>query len=284
MDVSHLKYPIYIVSKGRAERSITANDFMKWGIPFKVAVEPQEYDAYCATLGKQHVAKLPFSNLGVGSYPARNWCWQDSLDKGYEKHFLFDDNIYGFMAFDKGRRRTDPNLNSLLPIITLQEFSERYENLGISGFNYHYFTTKETNKAFFLNTHVYSAMLIRNDLPYRWRLKYNEDVDLCLQALHNGWCTVLMNTYLAKKVSTVAKLKGGNQDELYKGNAFEKKVLKARSLEQIWPQYVRTTMRFNRPHHHVSWGKYFKQPLKRKRNYDKLIKEQAELFNALLRK
>ena len=66
---------------------------------------------------------------------------------------------------------------------------------------------------------------------------------------------------MIKKISTVAKLKGGNQTELYKGNAHEKKVLKARSLEEVWPQYVKTVIRFGRPHHQVSWTKLFKQPL-----------------------
>lgn len=41
----------------------------------------------------------------------------------------------------------------------------------------------------------------------------------------------------------------------------KKKVLKSRSLEEIWPQYCKTTIRFNRPHHLVSWNKYFKHPL-----------------------
>lgn len=278
MDVSLLKYPIYIISKGRADCSITAKEFIKHGLPFKVAVEPQEYQDYVNNLGKDHVVKLPFSNLGLGSYPARNWCWDESLRQGHEKHFLFDDNIHGFTAFKGGTRRRDHSLPALLPLLTLQEFSARYERLAISGFNYIYFTTKQTMKAFTINTHVYSAMLINNEIPYRWRLKYNEDVDLCLQALHDKWSTILMNTFLVNKVSTVVKLKGGNQDELYKGNAFEKKVLKARSLEEIWPQYVKTVIRFKRPHHAVNWRKHFTHPLVRKPNYDKLVAEQAELF------
>ena len=105
-------------------------------------------------------------------------------------------------------------------------------------------------------------------MPYRWRLKYNEDVDLCLQVLDNGLCTVLFNAFTVDKTSTVAKMKGGNQDELYLGNAYEKKVLKARSLEEIWPQYAETKIRFNRPHHYVNWIKHFKHGLVRRRDID----------------
>ena len=258
MDSSQIKYPIYIISKGRFEKPITAGMFKKHNLDFTIAVEPQEYKKYCDSLGSKYVAKLPFSNLGLGSYPARNWCWQDSIDKGFDKHFLFDDNIRGFYRLNSGDRR---RYEARLPLLTLQNFTDRFQNVAISGFNYSYFVNKETKAPFTINTHVYSGMLINNAIPYRWRLKYNEDVDLCLQALHEGWCTILLNAFLIDKISTVVKLKGGNQDELYKNNAFEKKVLKARSLEEIWPQYVKTVIRFNRPHHAVNWNKLFKQPL-----------------------
>tara|TARA_Y100000401_G_scaffold109635_1_gene106059 strand:- start:1589 stop:2002 length:414 start_codon:yes stop_codon:yes gene_type:complete len=105
-------------------------------------------------------------------------------------------------------------------------------------------------------------------MPYRWRLKYNEDVDLCLQVLDNNLCTILINAFIVDKTSTVAKMKGGNQDELYKNNAYEKKVLKTKSLEEIWPQYVKTIIRFNRPHHFVDWKGHFNHSLVRKKEID----------------
>lgn len=51
---------------------------------------------------------------------------------------------------------------------------------------------------------------------------------------------------------------GGNQTELYKGNAPIKNLLKAKTLEAVWPQYVKTVIRFNRHHHYVDW-KVFKK-------------------------
>jgi hypothetical protein len=59
-------------------------------------------------------------------------------------------------------------------------------------------------------------------------------------------------------------MKGGNQDELYENNDYNKKVLKTKSLESVWPQYVETVIRFNRPHHHVNWKKHFKHTLIKK--------------------
>jgi hypothetical protein len=255
------KYPIYIISKGRATRTLTANFLMKESIPFKIAVEPQEYEAYCNTLGAKFVAKLPFSNLGQGSTPARNWCWEDSIRRGFKRHFLFDDNIYSFMRFNHGKRVRCPALPALR---ALETFSDKYINLGVSGYNYSYFACQDLKKPFFLNHHVYSGLLINNEIPFRWRLKYNEDVDLCLQALHTKhWCTVALNVFLIQKVSTVSKMKGGNQAELYLNNDHDKKKLKTKSLEMIWPQYVKSKYRFGRPHHQVSWGKFFTHPLLR---------------------
>lgn len=256
-----IKSPIYIVSKGRAYNPKTAKIFIKAQIPFKIAIEEQEYKEYAKVIPKEFIAVLPFSNLGLGSYPARNWCWEDSIKNGFSHHFLFDDNIISFNRLNNGKRirHWDP----YEALNCLEEFTNRYSNVAISGYNYSYFVTKQTNKPFFLNTHVYSGMLIRNDIPFRWRLKYNEDVDLCLQALHNKWCTILLNVFLIEKTSTVQKQKGGNQTELYKNNDEKKKALKSFSLQKVWPQYVKVVYRFNRPHHQISWNKFFKQPLKK---------------------
>lgn len=261
MDRLPIKYPIYIISKGRWENGITYKYFIKENIPFTIAVEPQEYNKYAEYVDPKYLAVLPFSNLGLGSYPARNWCWDDSIRRGHKKHFIFDDNIYGFYHLLKGKRVRCTSYEALK---ACENFSEKYLNLAIIGYNYSMFITKETNTAFYLNTHVYSGMLIRNDIPFRWRLKYNEDVDLCLQVLNKKWCTIALNIYNIKKVSTTSKMKGGNQTELYKNNDFNKKMLKSKSLQMIWPQYVKIKFRFGRPHHQVSWNKYFKHPLLRK--------------------
>jgi len=255
---SNLNYPIYIVSKGRHDIAYTARALSDENIPFHMVVEPQEYDRYRENIAEENLIKLPFSNLGLGSFPARNFCWDHSVENGFKKHFIFDDNIRCFSRLNNGMRVKCRAIDAL---VNLQNFTDRYVNVAISGFNYRYFVTKETKKPFVINTHVYSGMLINNEMPYRWRMKYNEDVDICLQALSGGWSTILLNAYLIDKISTAVKLKGGNQDELYKGNERGKKILKAKSLERIWPQYVKTVVRFNRPHHFVDWKKHFKHGL-----------------------
>ncbi len=277
-----IKHPIYIVSKGRHDRCLFARYLLNESIPFKIAVEPQEYDLYNENFSKEYLFKLPFSNLGQGSYPARNACWEDAILRGAEKHFIFDDNIYGFSNFEKGLRHNSKTPIARLALYTLQAFAERYKNLPLAGYNYRYFAGRWTTKPFFLNSHVYSGMLIQNDIKPRWRLKYNEDVDLSLQILHGRKnCTILLNTFLINKVSTVSKMKGGNQTELYKDNDPLKKALKASSIAKVWPQYAKTVMKYGRPHHSVSWNKHFNQPLIRVDNYDELIRGQALVLDAI---
>ncbi len=248
-------YPVYIISKGRAYNPLTANNFENSNINYFIAVEPQEKDEYIKALGENRVLVLPFSNLGLGSYPARNFCWEHAKSNGYKYHWLFDDNIQNFAKWLDGKRKKIQDIKKALIYV---EINAQKTNVDISGFEEPNFVVKPPKKPFKNNCHVYSALLIKNSLPYRWRLKYNEDVDLCLQVLHNGGTTSSCVYYMADKVSTAAKMKGGNQTELYQGNDPKKNLLKAKMLEAVWPQYAKTVIRFNRHHHLIDW-KVFKK-------------------------
>lgn len=252
---SQSKFPIYIISKGRYDVTLTADNLERSGLDYLIAVEPQEYDLYCKKLGAKRLLKLPFYNLGLGSYPARNYCWEHAKAQGYKYHWLFDDNILFWMKWIDGKRT---KIEDIKPAIEYIELAAIKSNIDILGFEEPNFVVKPPKKPFKINCHVYSAMLIKNELPYRWRLKYNEDVDLCLQVLHNGGTTASCVYYMANKVSTADKQKGGNQDELYKGNDPKKKLLKAKMLEAVWPQYAKTVIRFNRYHHFVDWKQFKK--------------------------
>ena len=90
----------------------------------------------------------------------------------------------------------------------VENFVDRYDNIAIAGLNYSKFC-KESDKtpAFVMNTRIYSFLLIRNDIPYRWRGRYNEDTDLSLRVLKDGWCTIQFNSFLAGKATTQKNLK-----------------------------------------------------------------------------
>jgi hypothetical protein len=192
------QYPVYVISKGRWESRLTVKALEKIGVPFRIVVEPQEYKKYARVIDPKRILQLPFSNLGQGSIPARNWVWERSIRKGNKRHWILDDNIKDFYRF---------NDNLKVPVSTggtfraAEDFSDRYSNVALSGFQYFMFASRKTGNIppFTLNTRIYSCILIRNDVPYRWRGRYNEDTDLSIRVLKDGLCTVLFNAFLAEK-------------------------------------------------------------------------------------
>jgi hypothetical protein len=90
------EHPVYVISKGRHESRPTSKALEKRGISYRIVVEPQEYALYAAVIDPRKVLTLPFSNLGQGSIPARNWVWEHSLAGGHARHWILDDNIIRF--------------------------------------------------------------------------------------------------------------------------------------------------------------------------------------------
>jgi hypothetical protein len=246
------RYPIYIPSKGRADVKLTAAFLDRDGVPFHLVVEPQEADAYIANWGEHRVLVLPFSNLGQGVIPARNWIKAHATAAGYERHWQLDDNMQRIGRRWQARRFT---CHAGIALAIAEDFTDRYTNVAISGLNYEMFLPP-TYKAppFFRNARVYSCSLVLNNTPFHWRGRYNEDTDYCLQALAAGWCTILFNAFFVTKIWTM-QVAGGNTAELYQGDG---RLKMARSLERVWPGVVTTDRRFQRPQHVVadSWRKF----------------------------
>lgn len=120
---------------------------------------------------------------------------------------------------------------------------------------------KEANiPPFYPNTRIYSCILIKNDIPYRWRGRYNEDTDLSLRALVDGWCTVLFNAFIIDKMTTMT-MKGGNTDELYKDDG---RLKMAESLKAQHPHLVKITRKWGRWQHHVNYDVFKRNKLKLK--------------------
>lgn len=253
------KYPVYVISKGRAERCLTVRELKAMNVPFKLVIEPQEYDLYSKIVQSELILTLPFSELGQGSIPARNWVWEHSIQEGYERHWILDDNIEGFHRLNHNIK---PKVTSGTIFKCAEDFTDRYENVAISGFNYYSFCKcTDAVPPFYLNTRIYSCILVKNDLPYRWRGRYNEDTDLSLRALKDGWCTILFNAFLAGKVTTM-RMKGGNTDSVYTDNDQRRKF--AESLVEQHPDVARVTWKFNRWHHQVDYSRFKANKLKLK--------------------
>ena len=91
-------------------------------------------------------------------------------------------------------------------------------------------------------------------------MMYNEDTDLSLRVLKDGYCTVLFNAFLAGKVTTM-RMKGGNTDELYADDGRKKM---AEALVELHPDVAKLTKKFGRWHHQVNYRPFKKNKLIRK--------------------
>lgn len=231
-------------------------------VPYHIVVEPQEYENYAAVIDPSKIYVLPFSNLGQGSIPARNWVWEHSINIGVERHWILDDNLRYF-AYMTGNMKYKADSGSTFAAI--EDFVDRYTNVALAGMQYEFFAPRSKSmQPFDLNTRIYSCILIKSDIPYRWRGRYNEDTDLSLRALKDGWCTVLFYAFLAKKIQTMT-MKGGNTDELYKQNEqMDGRLLMAKSLQQQHPDVTKIVWKWGRWQHQVDYRPFKNNRLIRK--------------------
>lgn len=265
------EYPIYIVSKGRWDTRLTSKALEKANISYYIIIEKQEYQDYANVIDPKKILILPSeyqdkydtcddlgSSKSKGPGPARNFAWEHSIALGAKWHWVMDDNI---KVFNRLNRNKMVQVTSGAIFKASEDFVNRYENVAIAGFNYDFFVqSKQQHPPYILNTRIYSCLLIRNDIPYRWRGRYNEDTDLSLRALKDKFCTIQFNTFLQEKAQTQT-IKGGNTQEFYEK---EGTLPKSKMLEDLHPDVAKVVWKFNRWHHHVDYRPFKKNRLIKK--------------------
>ena len=269
--------PLYIVSKNRADTRMTSKALEKIHVPYSIVIEEQEFEDYAAVIDKSKILVLdksyqrdydPFDQLGdsksQGPGPARNFVWDHAVAAGHSWHWVMDDNIRRFYRMNKGSRIPvgDGTIFRAMEI-----FVGRYTNVAMAGPNYHMFGIsarkswiKHKIPPYILNTRIYSCNLIRNDAPFRWRGRYNEDTDLSLRMLKSGWVTVQFNAFLQQKMMTQA-ISGGNTKEFYEK---EGTYPKSKMQVDMHPDVSRIIWRFGRCHHYVDYKPFAINKLRRK--------------------
>jgi hypothetical protein len=271
-----LQFPVYIPSKSRAEIATTPRFLDSIGVPYRLVIEEQQFAEYNKFFPAEKLIILdpiykktfdPLMELqegqSTGSGPARNFLWEHSIAEGHEFHWTMDDNIQLFARLHKNQR---------IPVgdgtifAAMEEFVLRYENIAMAGPQYWMFAPSRAKlPPFVVGTRIYSCNLIRNDLPYRWRGRYNEDTILSLDILKsNHFQTVLFNAFLQYKITT-QKMAGGNTEAFY---AEEGTLPKSQMLVDAHPDVSKVSWKFNRWHHHVNYEKFKDIPLIKKANYE----------------
>lgn len=273
-------YPVYIISKGRADSMFTSRSLARMKVPHYIAIEPQDEEPYNKALDtfgiRDYVTLLvaPFSNHGDGPGRARNWCWDHSITIGAEKHWVLDDNINDFYRLQHNQRI---RVESGAIFRAAEDFVDRYENVPISGFQYRFFIAPNSKyPAYSKNTRIYSCLLIDNKCKHRWRGRYNEDTDICLRVLKDGDCTIQFNVFLQGKAATQT-VKGGNTEEFYHKEGTQDKtqwrdgtlnpegtIKKSQMLVDLHPDVSKIVWRYGRWHHYVDYSPFKKNALRYK--------------------
>lgn len=277
-----LKYPIYIISKGRWERRYTCKYLEFCNIEYKIVIEPQEYDEYSKVIDKSKIIVLPdkYLNKNRGSIPARNFVLEHSRKNGDKRHWILDDNIINYVRLNNSKRILIKG-SSVFKVI--EDYVDRYENIKMAGHNYRMFgvPTNLRLKPITKNTRIYSSILLSNDIPFKWRGKYNEDTDLSLRILKKKYPTILFNCILADKQKTLQQ-KGGNTDTIY--NVKDALLLKAKSLQKQHPDVAKIIEKFGRTHHYVDYTPFkTNKTIFKKEIEEKLKKDTINNFNIILK-
>lgn len=273
------KFPLYIVSKGRHEFMVTSKVLTGIGVRHYIVVEPQQVQDYEQAVQKMGLLAtiLPLDMSfkdkyelcdhyghakSTGPGPARNFAWEHSISKGHKWHWVMDDNIISFRRLNQNEK---VKVSNGAIFRAMEDFTLRYKNVGMAGPNYYMFApARNKMPPFITNTRIYSCNLIRNDLMFRWRGRYNEDTIISLDLLKSGWCTIQFNAFLQEKMGT-QKLPGGNTAEFYlkegqkqDGAKYSDKgtIAKSKMLVDVHPDVSEMKWRFERWHHYVDYSRF----------------------------
>lgn len=287
---------------------MTSKHLTAMGVHHFVVVEPSQVADYERAVSdmKINATILPLDmsykdkyelcdNLGLtkstGPGPARNFAWDHSISNGHKYHWVMDDNIRYFFRLHQNRKircYTGAYWRAM------EDFVLRYKNVAMAGPNYAMFAPAKVKlPPFIVNTRIYSCNLIRNDIPFRWRGRYNEDTIISLDILNAGWCTIQFYAFLQNKIGTQS-IKGGNTEEFYhkegtvqkgKDYADNGTLEKSKMLVRVYPQLCELVWKFSRWHHHVDYSKFKTQKLIRREdaiipkdqnNYGMVVKERKK--------
>jgi len=274
-------YPIYIPSYQRYQdsRRKTIKVLERNEVPYNVIVEPEEKEQYLDAINQRlgTVLVLPDeykekyttyldTDAPLGSGPARNFGMEHALENGFDWYWCMDDNIKEFHRHHKNHRIPVRDGSCFCAV---EDLARQYENVAMAGMRYSmFFPAREKNPPIAFNRRIYSCNLIQTDIGYRWQGRYNEDVDLSLRMLKDGWSTVRTNVFLANKEETQTS-GGGNTDTVYadksnydKSGTYEK----SKALKRQHPAVVDVVRKYDRWHHEVDYSPFNDNDPQRKDN------------------
>lgn len=224
---SIIEYPIYIPSRHRFDKPITTKVFDDDNIPYRILVEPHDYDNYRARYDDDQLIRLPKDNQGIAY--VRNYALEHARDTGHDYFWMFDDDIRSFQIRQDGKAiKTNPR-----PLLKLIEnITNDYENIGGSCIAHSAFIFGQDGKApVVYNSQIYCAELITTQAKARFRKGVADDIDFSMQLLHEGWVTLVYKR-IGFTSATSGTISGGLVDSEYKEDG---RLALFQQLQAYWP-------------------------------------------------
>jgi len=272
------KYPIYVISKGRAMRQgvykapHTVEFLEKCGCDYKIVVEESEYEDYAKSIKRENIIVLPLDFRGEenhkGSTPARNFVHHLCCREDYYAYWILDDNIVDYLYVNNNERY---KVRSPIAFKMLEDIMDNFDNLYLVSHQYKMFAPPtDYRNVVQYNSRCYSSILIRTDIPTVndkgdiWRGVYNEDTDLSLRILKLGLPTANVNCMNCDKLETGGS--GGN-NEIYKEDNNHSGKAKSESLLEHHKDCVDMVMRYGRHHHKIKTEMFTNNKFERSKDY-----------------
>lgn len=260
------RFPVYIVSFNRYEHCFyTVKNLEKMKVKYYICIQKSQQIDYKQMLDDNnfiHCLDLVLSkDTNDGGYIQRNKCMDHAEKNNFEKCWILDDNINGWDYLNEGSHKITngwcfSNIEQLIDNIK--------EPIAIFSHSYNFDIRKNNIYApLQVNRKNYSSLLLNLDLlkdnNIKWRLKYNEDVDLTLQVLNKKLFTLSSNYIVCNKLPTLS-CKGGNTTSIYdKGRKFDDKL---NTLFDTWKntkisKFIKKIVKHKdkRDHHLVEYDK-----------------------------
>lgn len=278
------KYPIFVISYNRAKNHTTSRTLSEFEVPHYLVLHKDqipEYKKYFNEKQKKYATilefdesyklkyetcdSIPHSVKNAGSGAERNFAWDYSIKLGAKAHWLMDDNMKNFMYIAGVCRRNNTYVRRTAnkeifyeQFPRAEKFFDKYENLLMLELTQNDFCINITKYTYSLNTRCFSCNLIWNEMPLRWRGRYNEDVILSYDIMTSGYCIASYRGGILKNKQSTRVAKGGNHaikagdtESIY-SDGFDYKYSsndKTDLLLKVYPQYFRKVIKYGRVHH-----------------------------------
>lgn len=276
------KYPIFIISYNRPKNHITARKLAEYEIYHYIVLHKEQIPEYLKNFTNEmkkfttilefdDVYKLkyetcdniPHSIKNAGSGAERNFAWDYSKNVlNSNSHWLLDDNMYfsyisGIKNNIYARNCCDKiKFNELFN--KAEDFFDKYENLLMIELAQRDFIVNKLKYSYVLNTRCFSCNLIYNDMPIRWRGRYNEDVILSFDIMQAGYCIASYKGGVLKNKISTRRARGGNHsvekgdiNSIYSDGVDYKmsSLDKTNLLLKVYPEYFKQVIKYGRIHH-----------------------------------